>query len=243
MLKIAICDDNEIQTDILQELFDDYNSVSPYKANVFVFSSGAELLSFISENGTCDIYILDIMMPELNGMEVAKKLRETDDFAKIVFLTTETSYVFKAFSVSASGYLMKPVNPEELFELVNNLRIRIEKEKPSSVILHTDAGNRRVEVKDIVYVDVIDRVPMYHLFNSTVVTGKARRCRFQEMISELLNGYPFALSSAGVAVNLANVESIDCASSELTLKNGEHLLCSRTMKEFFVNRLQDFWNK
>lgn len=242
MLKIALCDDNEMQIEILQELLYDYNSVSRYRVEVGGFLSADELLESIEQNGRYDIYILDVMMPGMDGLELAKRLREDNDTGKIVFLSAETSFVYKAFSVNASGYLVKPVNPEELFELVNTLRTKIEKEQPSFVLIGTDAGERRVEVKDILYVDTCERAPVYHMADGTQITGKAKRCRFQELIADLLKGYSFVLSSVGVAVNLANVEYVKTDSSEIILKGGKSLLCSRTMKENFSVRLRDYWN-
>lgn len=242
MLKIALCDDDELQLNLLQELLFEYNSVSPYRVDVYAFASGADLLKAIERNGRYDIYILDIMMPEMDGMELAKHLRENDEIGKIVFLSAETSFVYKAFAVSASGYLIKPIDAEELYELIRTLRTKIEKEKPSYVLIKADHGDRRVEVKNILYVDMVDRIPVYHLADGTDVVGHAKRCKFQEMVSDLLNGYPFVLSSAGVAVNLANVEAIAKGNSEIMLKGGTKLLCSRTMRENFMNRLNDFWN-
>lgn len=242
MLKIALCDDDAIQLEILQELLYDYNSVSPFRVDVSAFPDGTELLKSIQQNGRYDIYILDVVMPELDGLELAKRLRDIDEVGKIVFLSAETSFVYKAFSVSASGYLVKPVNSEELFELINTLRTKIEKEQPSFTIISSSSGDRRIEVKDILYVDMLDRVPVYHLSNGAEIIGKVKRCRFQEMVAGLLDVYSFALSSVGVAVNLANVESVTNEGCEIILKNGNRLLCSRTMKENFINRLNDYWN-
>lgn len=242
MLKIALCDDDAMQIEILQELLYDYNTVSPYRVDVEAFYDGESLLNSIRQNGRYDIYVLDVMMPEMDGLELAHRLREDDEIGKIVFLSAETSFVYKAFSVSAAGYLVKPVNPEELFELINTLRNKIEKEKPSFIQINTEAGSRRVEVKDILYVDTLDRAPIYHMTDGSQILGKPKRCRFQELVAELLDGYAFVLSSVGVAVNLANVESAKAESSEITLKGGQTLLCSRTMKDNFLLRLKDYWN-
>lgn len=242
MLKIAICDDDEIQNEILEEMLYDYNSVSTYRVDVSAFDCGEALLKTQETNGNFDIYILDVVMPVMDGLELAKRIRKSDDTGKIVFLSAETSFVYKAFAVSASGYLVKPVDPEELFELVNSLRTQIEKERPSFILINSDSGSRRVEVRDIMYVDTIERTPVYHLADGKKVSGRSRRVKFQEMVAELLNGHSFALSSVGVAVNLSNVESVKSESNEIRLKNGEVLLCSRTMKDNFLRRLADFWN-
>lgn len=242
MLKIALCDDDSIQLDMLQEMFYDFNTVSAQMVDVSAFSSGRELLRSIAEKGRYDIYILDVMMPEIDGLNLAKKLREHDEIGKIIFLSAERSFVYKAFSVSASGYLLKPVNPEELFDLIGTLRAKIDKEKPSFVLVSAESGDRRVEVNDVLYIDTMDRAPIYHLADGTSIVGKAKRCRFQEMVAEFINGYPFVLSSVGVAVNLANVESVKKESNEILLKGGECLLCSRTMKDYFLVRLNEFWN-
>lgn len=242
MLKIAICDDNATQLEILQELLYDYDTVSLYKVEVESFTDGESLLKAIKENGSYDIYILDVVMPEINGLELAKKIREKDELGKIVFLSSETSFVFKAFSVSASGYLVKPVNPEDLFDLIDTLRSKIEKEQPSFIQIQTDSGTRRIEVKDILFVDTVDRAPIYHMIDGSEIVGKSRRCRFQELVEDLIRGHSFVLSSVGVAVNLANVEAAKAESNEILMKDGTVLLCSRTMKEHFIQRLKHYWN-
>lgn len=243
MLKIALCDDDATQRDVLKDLLRDYNSVSPFMVESAAFCSGAELLNAVKQNGRYDIYILDVMMPEMDGLALAGQLREGDDAGKIVFLSAEPSFVYKAFSVSASGYLVKPVDPEELFSLIDTLHGKIEKERPSFVLVKTENGERRIEVRDILYVDTYERMPVFHMTDGADVLCKAKRVKFQEQVSSLLRDYPFALSSVGVAVNLANVKSIRNESSEITLNNGKILLCSRTMKESFVRSLESYWNE
>lgn len=242
MLKIALCDDDTIQIELLQELLAEYNTVSPHKVEVASFFAGSDLLRSIRQNGRFDIYILDVMMPDMDGLALARRLRENDDSGKIVFLSSATSFVFKAFAVSASGYLIKPINPNELYEMINTLREKIEKETPSFVQIIAETGLRRIEVKDILYVDTIERAPVYHLKDGSEIIGKPKRCKFQELVADLINGYPFVLASVGVAVNLENVDTVNKYNNEIMMKNGQALLCSRTMKDNFVKRLEEYWN-
>lgn len=69
-----------------------------------------------------DIALLDIEMPGMNGLELAKRLKEICPDINIIFVTAYEEYALEAFSVYASGYLMKPVMPESMEEAFKNLR-------------------------------------------------------------------------------------------------------------------------
>ena len=94
------------------------------EADVLGFESPAAALSFASENHI-DIAYLDINMPGLNGIDLAKKLRETNPGINIIFSTGYDEYAKEAFSVQASGYLTKPITAEAIKESLKHLRTPI----------------------------------------------------------------------------------------------------------------------
>ncbi|MDD6798780.1 MAG: response regulator, partial [Clostridia bacterium] len=73
-----------------------------------------------------DIAILDIEMPGMNGLELAKKLKDICSDTNIIFATAYSEYALDAFSLYASGYLLKPLKPESLREALHNLRIPVQ---------------------------------------------------------------------------------------------------------------------
>jgi PleD family two-component response regulator len=82
-------------------------------------TSGAAALDFISKF-TPDLFILDIEMPNMNGFELAGKIREAGHFAPIIFLTGNTArdYLLKAVKAGAIDFIVKPVNQERIIEKV-----------------------------------------------------------------------------------------------------------------------------
>lgn len=77
------------------------------------FTKAKEALGFIKENGV-DIAILDIEMPDMNGLTLATKIKEVCPDTAIIFLTGYSHFATDAFRMHASGYLLKPVNKEDI---------------------------------------------------------------------------------------------------------------------------------
>lgn len=240
MLRIAFCDDNILQLDILNEYFGIYEKNYPKSISATGFRSGPELLK-AAEEKPFDIYLLDLIMPEMNGMEVAKQIRENKDKGKIVFLTVSKDYVFDAFSVKASDYLIKPIAPEKLFEIINHLKSEIEEESPKYVLIKSMKGEFSTTINNIAYIENISRAPVFHLLNGTVIEGISKREKFSTVISDFLEE-GFALCNVSVAVNLSCISSFKKDSGTISLSNGQEIYCSRTMLKEFKSKLDKFRN-
>ncbi|MBO4653023.1 MAG: response regulator [Lachnospiraceae bacterium] len=106
----AICVDDE---PLVLQLVVSLCKELPQLTDVKGFGSAAEALEYL-ERQSVDLAILDIDMPEMNGIELAMKIKEKQPDAAILFLTGYTQYALDAFSVHASGYLLKPINREKL---------------------------------------------------------------------------------------------------------------------------------
>lgn len=92
-----------------------------------VFSSAEELLE--KGNPFYDLYLLDIQLGQMTGMELAEKIREKDDHAVILFATNYKEMIRKAFQVSALDYLVKPLDEVEVRQaLLRSFRYLSKKE-------------------------------------------------------------------------------------------------------------------
>lgn len=74
--------------------------------------------------GVYDLVIMDIYMDTMTGMDAARKLREADDPAALIFITSSDSYAVESYDVRASYYLLKPFDPEKLQKILSSLQIR-----------------------------------------------------------------------------------------------------------------------
>ena len=91
----------------------------PEKPDVCGFSTAADALKWLAER-TADIALLDINLPDMNGIELAARIRTTDPNVSIIFLTGYSEYAVDAFRLHASGYLLKPVNKQRLKEEIDH---------------------------------------------------------------------------------------------------------------------------
>lgn len=115
MLKMAICDDNEIERMILKRMLQGILREMGHEVMLIEFSSGEKLQRNFSR-GDYDIIFLDIRMKELNGIETGKAIRAKDAKVEIVFATSSDEYLKEGYEVHALAYLLKPYNADQVRE-------------------------------------------------------------------------------------------------------------------------------
>lgn len=231
MIKIAICDDSEMQLELLREYMEIYLKLFPLEVSYKCFTNGAELIDSYENGERFDIYFLDMIMPDYTGIEVAAKLRETGDESKIVFLTGAPEYVFKAFEVRASDYLLIPLLPEKFFDCLNKLCEEIKDEASRFYSVKSPDGEKVIDGNNLVYIESINRTPHYHMIDGTVVQGISTRVKFSEAIAPFLHKRDFLLTSVCVAVNSKMIKTVQ--GNVVYLKNGESVPLTRNFAAEF----------
>ena len=108
-MKIVCVDDERILMEYTVSICLELPEITEAKG----FTKAKEALEWIKSNGA-DIALLDIDMPEMNGLELAVRIKDISPDTAIIFLTGYAQYALEAFSVHASGYLLKPIDKEEL---------------------------------------------------------------------------------------------------------------------------------
>ena len=213
-MKIAICDDEQPIRDYLKKLTEKCTD-----AQVHVFANGEELLS---DPTVYDIILLDISLnrkPDSgkpNGMEVAKKIRETSDVI-IIFVTALKEYVFEGYEVQAVRYLLKPMQQEKVFELLDLARQNLQ-EQPS-LILNCADEKKKLYLSQIA---AIEAQGHYLIFHTT--TGQLQQKASLSSLAGHL-GDSFVMSHRSFYVNLAHLLRI--SRTECTLDTGLTVPVSR----------------
>ena len=115
MLQIAVCEDDKAMSSYLKQMIEK-GLAGREEYKVEVFETGKELLA---RGRKCDIFFLDIDLKDMNGIDTARSLREKSG-AVIVFVTALKEYVFDAFDVQAFQYLLKPINEEKFFRVLDD---------------------------------------------------------------------------------------------------------------------------
>lgn len=118
--------------------------------------------SYLEKKQVYDLIFLDIEMPGLNGMELAKKIRQNDENAIIVFITNMVQYAIKGYEVNALDYVLKPINYHRLVSLMKRTMRILNQNSNDELVLKTTGGMAKIYMSSIYYLDISDHLLIYH---------------------------------------------------------------------------------
>lgn len=150
---IAICDDNSIDIHYLSNLLDRWASERGIQFRTDTFPSAEAFLFHYAEQKDYDILLLDIEMQQMDGVTLARRIRKENEVIQIVFVTGYSDYIAEGYDVSALHYLMKPVDTDKLFQVMDRAVKRLS--KASRVLTLEVAGEIvRIPFEEIRYLEV-----------------------------------------------------------------------------------------
>ena len=121
-MRVLLVDDEKLQ---LIRLDNEVRKILKDDCEIICYSYPVEASEYI-ENNKVDIAFLDIEMPVINGIKLAKMLKSSNPQVNIIFVTAYDNYAMNAYQLHASGYLSKPVNEEKIRTELDNLRYPVE---------------------------------------------------------------------------------------------------------------------
>lgn len=156
MLNIAIIDDDDNICAELENILQDYLKKEYIKYNIDTFYSGKKFIDYLKNENTYDIIFLDIEIGDLTGLDVGKYIRESlkDEMIKIIYISSYTSYAMKLFKIRPTDFLIKPINKDEVINLINIL-INLLNTQYEYFEFNIDFNNIKVYLKDIIYFNKI----------------------------------------------------------------------------------------
>lgn len=241
MLRFALCDDDDKQRAVSEKLLREYLERPEAPAGrLAVFSSGKQLLAAVEElDGGFDVYILDVVMPELSGVELGKQLRERGHSGAIIYLSVSAEYALDSYQAQAFYYLLKPVEPSRLYPVLDKAVAALEKQKHSCVAVKTKHGLRLLRLDDILFAELARRAICYHLAGGERVDSVTIRRPFQEETAALLADDRFLLCGASFVVNLHYVSAVE--KNSLWLDGGNQVPLARKTAREALRRWSDYW--
>ena len=208
--KIAICDDLESDRDYLKDLLNKWANDYSHLLSIDAFSSAESFLFRYEEAKDYDILLLDIEMGLMDGVSMAKKIRQDNDTVQIIFITGYSDYIAEGYEVNALHYLMKPVKEEKLFSVLERA---IEKISKNDVVLNMDSadGMVRVPIYQIRFAEVFGNYVTIHANDEVVV--KMTLNEIEKLLDER-----FYRVGRSVIVNLNEVSRV--TKTEIKLLDG-----------------------
>ena len=230
MYRIALVDDEKIFTDQIEEYIRQYQAENPAEFQVSVFHSSTEFIAGFQKE--YDLILLDVEMPELNGMELAHKIRETDEQVVLMFITNMAQYAIHGYSVGALDFVTKPINYYTFTMKLTRALKRVPKKESTSVLLTMADGVKRIDIKQIYYLEVQNRLLHYHTEEGEfVVRGSLQAAE------ERLSGHPFEKCNHWYLVNLMHVKEVR---RNIVVVGSHELEISRRNKTSFLKALTDY---
>lgn len=232
-MRLAIVDDDAQQRSLLEEYVKKYFKEQGKVCDVVCFSSGVDFASDYA--APFDIILLDIDMPHMNGIEAAKKIRQVDEHAVIIFITRMAQYAIQGYEVDALDFIVKPVTYYNFRMRMDKAMRHIRRNAGRSITLTTRDGMRVVPLADIEYVEVSKHDLSYHIYGDPepfVVYGSLKA--FEDEVA----GGPFVRISASCVVNMNQVRLVKGPS--LLMKGGDTLYFSRSRRREAIATITNF---
>lgn len=209
-MKIAVCDDDKLLRDEILSITAQYASRNPSRdISCEAFAYAEDLLESAGRIGGYDIYILDIVMPDMDGITLGVHLREQGFDGKIVYLSSSPEYAVDSFQAKPFNYILKPLNQESFLSALHEAILSVSEKKERSLIVKTKDCSIRLSFDNILYAQLNRRSVVYHLTNGKTVESVQIRTSFHEATQELLIDRRFVLCGASMVANLHHITMIE----------------------------------
>lgn len=234
-MMIAICDDEMIFRQNLKSFIYSYKTERRLHIDVYEYPSGEALLK---TDKAFDIIFLDYQMSGINGMDVARELRQRNMACSIVFVTSYPQFVFESFEVQPYRFYVKPIAHAEIITLLNAF---IKHQKMlSPIIVINDSEQQVISAKDILYLEGDGK---YCIIRTSTNTYRSSKTLAQ--VHALLPQHCFYRSHKSYVVNLYGICSFDRGIA--TLINGEAAKIGRSkiseFKQIYKQFIRDYYVK
>lgn len=240
MLKIVICDDKEREiqntASLVKECLQEIDEANDYTLSCY--SSSIELLSKTKEV-TFDIFILDIIMPEKDGISLAKELLINCPNARIIFLSTTSEFVYDAFSLKAVHYLLKPCQKEQLIEALERALVSSKESPSKKVIIRNVTGIvLSIDVDDFIYAESYGRkcriCSMNPESNDVILN-----CSLSELYVFFDKLPQIIRCGASYFVNIDNI--VNLTKNVANMRNEETIYIPRRVYPEFMKQYSDYY--
>lgn len=242
-IRVALCDDDTVCHDTIEKLLADYRQKAfSVSFTLSCFSSSKDLLDHIDKNAAFDIYILDIIMPDMNGIQLGTALRERNDDGLIIYLTSSPDFAVESYNTDALHYLLKPISNHQFYSCMDKAISRLNHcSQEETISIKTPGSTRITAIHNILYAERVNRYIRYYLNDNTVIDSITFNDTFQNAVSLLAARPGFLIVGSSFVVNLYYVTEVTKSDMLLT---GNHLVpVPRRSYEAVKTAWADYWLK
>ena len=227
----GLCDDEQYAHDSIAKILADYSQQRGVDIEILHYASAKELLEADNE---MDFLLLDIDMPEMDGIEVGHKLRSKGVDYKIIMLTARDDRFREAFKIGAFRFVSKPFESKDIFEAVDDVLDNMSAFQ--KVQVHRDGVQYDIIQKDILYVEANH--------SSTLIFTTTNEFRSELPLSawrDALDSKAFFQCHKSFIVNMGKIESIN--GNTIFMVGGDKVSVSRRLYNAFMSAYMEYDTK
>ena len=161
LIRLAVVDDEPLQSERIRSMLDRYSRDSNLDISVRCFSDGDEFLDSVAQ-GVYDILLLDIQMKRIDGLTAANRARAVDSRVVIIFITNIVQYAVQGYSVKALDFLVKPVDYSTLAAKMDAAIDQVNRQGEVVACIRTTSGVQVLDLNEIVCVELLSRKLIIH---------------------------------------------------------------------------------
>lgn len=224
MLNIAVVDDEEVHRDILRKYIEEWRLQKRLDVRVETYESSEAFYFMWCEDQHCDVVFLDIMMGGVDGVSLARKLREKGDGLTIIFTTGIADYMQEGYEVEAMHYLLKPLNRKKVWECLDK-SLKQKAEDTTNLLLPTEEGSVKIRTDRLLFAEAVERycVLAYEKEHIKVRIG------IRELAQKLETLENFIFCHRSYLINVRMISKI--SKTDLVMDNGETVPVSRRLSK------------
>lgn len=231
VINIYLCDDNEAHLRTLSKTV--CTLANEYQIQIRQFISPAKLLECL-ENTTAkkaslpDLILIDIEMPEMDGITLGKKLKHIAPDVRLVFVTAYAEYAMKGYEANAFRYLLKPVSTEDIRKLFSD--ILAENALRKKIMIKSGEGEILLYIRDIIYISAEDKYTIVYTQNNYYITDESLKYYESKLVP-----FGFFRIHRKYLINMYYHQSV--SGNKLLLCHGIELPLSRRKNEAYKKKL------
>lgn len=239
-MQVIVCEDERIYQKFMQEKIAQWIQKTHHEdVRVTFFNSSEDLLECWQKGIKVDILFLDILFRnEMNGMEVAKQIRETDSVIPIVFVTNSEAFLKDGYVVRALRYLSKPICYEDM-ALCLDVAYKQYTLAHNEYLILSDVGRRlALRHDEILFVEAQYPYTLIHMLEQKEPIKI--RCRFLDLVPKLPEEL-FISCHRSYLVNIVHVRAVK--QNIIMLSTGQELPLSRSFAEHLNDAFDSYYQE
>lgn len=230
MIRIAIVEDDKLMQQELIEVTHRFFKENNLKCETYTFSSAEDFL--IEYENNYNLILMDIDLPNMDGMSAVKKIREHSLDTMVIFVTSLAQYAIEGYKVHAFDYVLKPVNYYNFALTLERILPHL-KDNDKSIVIYTNKTSfKKILIDRIKYIEINNHKLIFHTLDGEYETHGA----LNDYVDMLKDDY-FELCNRCYLINLKMVSQV---TSDSVIIDNESLLISRPKRKQFLHVLNEF---